>query len=69
MSYIYNLEYKYEICAVIGISESENTKNISFKCYFFDSKVGILNYFKVLINKKMSPRIQTAFHSSKILRS
>jgi hypothetical protein len=50
MSYIYNLEYKNEICAVIGISESEDTKNISFKSYFFDSKVGILNYFKVLIN-------------------
>jgi hypothetical protein len=45
MSFIYDLEYKNEICAVVGICESGDTKYIAFKSYLVDVKVS----FNVII--------------------
>ena len=39
LSYIYGLDYKNDICSIIGISENEGTTDIVFKGFGFETKV------------------------------
>jgi hypothetical protein len=63
MSYIYDLEYKDGICAVVGILASGDTKNIAFKSYFFDQV-----RFEFIIDQEIivSDSIQAKLLSNKL---
>ena len=63
MSYIYDLEYKDGIFAVVGILENGNTKNIAFKSYFFNQI-----RFELIIDQEIivSDSIQAKFLSNKL---
>jgi hypothetical protein len=49
MSFIYDLEYKDGICAVVGIMEDGNTKFIALKYFLFDDKVKFILVYNKFI--------------------